>query len=270
MLFPLIFWGVLDGPCICLRYCGTTKADRLETIVAILNNVEHGDLRYNPLHGPQFGDAVNRMQLCIGEFGEAQRHHPIIFAPDENGQLIPMVLLGLERSENLHFNGYDWGDSYIPAARRRGPFSLTVKTGPDGHAVDMLVEVDLDDSRVGSSDGVALFKTHGGNSPMLDMISDALITLYDSVKGAPAFIQSVAALNLLREVQMDIDLGDGRSVTITGHHVIDEHVFANLNGTALEMLHRAGFLQPVVHALTSLTNIQHLIDRKVARAGDVY
>jgi SapC len=236
--------------------------------VAILNNVEHGDLRYAPVYGSQYGDTVNRMQLCIGEFAEAQRHHPIIFAPDGNGQLMPMALLGFERGENLHFGGSDWGSSYIPAARRRGPFSLTVKTGPDGSALDMLVEVDLDDSRVGSADGAPLFKTHGGNSPMLDMISEALVTLYDGVRSNPAFIEALNAHGLLREVQMDIDLGDGRSFSIAGHHVVDGQAFAELGGAALQSLNEAGYLQPVVHALSSLANIQNLVDRKVALASD--
>lgn len=234
--------------------------------MAILNNVEHGDLRYAPAYGPKFGDAVNRMQLCIGEFAEAQRHHPIIFATDAEGQLMPMALLGFERGENLHFNGSDWGSAYIPAARRRGPFSLTVKTSPDGEAVDMLVEADLADSRVGSNDGAPLFKQHGGNSPMLDMISEALVTLYDGVKRTPSFIETLSAHRLLREVQMDIDLGNGTSFSIAGHLVVDGQAFVELDGAALQSLNEAGYLQPVVHALSSLGNIQHLVDRKVALA----
>lgn len=236
--------------------------------MAILNNVEHGDLRYAPAYGAQFGDTVNRMQLCIGEFADAQRHHPIIFAPDGDGHLMPMVLLGFERGENLHFNGTDWGETYIPAAQRRGPFSLTVKTALNGETVDMLVEVDLADRRVGPTNGVPLFKEHGGNSPMLNLISETLVLLYEAVKGTPMFIQTMAAHKLLREVQMDIDLGDGRSFSIAGHHVIDEQAFSTLDGAALQSLNRAGYLQPVVHALTSLNNFQHLIDRKVARTGD--
>ncbi len=235
--------------------------------MTILNNVEHGDLRYTIAYGPEFGDCSNRMQLCVSEFAAAQRHHPIIFANDSEDRLTPMALLGFERGENLHYNGSDWGDAYVPAARRRGPFSLTVKTDTTGQPVDMLVEVDLEDSRISQNEGIPLFKKHGGNAPMLDIISDALVTLYDGINGTQAFIDALLSCQLLREVQMDIDLGDGRNFSIPGHLVIDELRFVELDGATLQSLNKAGYLQPVVHALSSLANIQHLVDRKVAKAN---
>jgi SapC len=233
--------------------------------MTILNNVEHGDLRYAPAYGPEFGDTVNRMQLCVGEFADAQRHHPIIFAKDVDGQLTPMVLLGFEKGENLHFDGTGWGIAYIPAAHRRGPFSLTVKADTSGEVIDMLIDVDLDDPRISKSEGAPLFKTHGGNAAALDMISEALVTLYDGVHGTPAYIKALLDHDLLREVQMDIELGEGPSVSITGHLVVDQSRFAELDGGALEALNKSGYLQPIVHALSSLANIQQLVDRKVIR-----
>lgn len=236
--------------------------------MAILNNVEHGDLRYLPLYGPDFGDTVNRMELLIGEFAEAQRHHPILFAPDNEGRLSAMVLLGFEKGENLHFDGTDWGPTYIPASRRRGPFSLSVKTDASGQEIDMLIELNLDDPQIGKQNGAHLFKPHGGNGAALDAISEALVTLYDGRKTTPGFISSLHGLGLLREVEMDIDLGNGQNFTIPGHFVIDEARFAELDGETLKALRDRGYLVPLVHALSSIANIQSLVDRKLARASD--
>jgi hypothetical protein len=236
--------------------------------MAILNNVEHSDLRYRPLYGPDFGDTVNRMALLLGEFAEAQRHHPIVFAPDSDGQLSAMILLGFEKGENLHFNGTDWGMAYVPVVRRRGPFSLSVKTDASGQEIDMLVEVDLDDPRVSDKSGAPLFKPHGGNDAALNAISEALVMLYDGTKATPDFIQTLLEHDLLREVAMDIDLGNGQSFTIPGHLVVDKARFAELDGNALKTLNDRGYLAPVVHAMDSIANIQRLIDRKLARAAD--
>lgn len=233
--------------------------------MAILNNVEHGDLKYQPIFGAEFGDAVNRMELFVGEFTEAQRSHPILFVPDAEGRLMAVALLGFEKGENLHLETSGWGAAYVPAARRRGPFSVSVKTDSAGHEVEMLIDVDLDDRRVGTDDGISLFKPHGGNSALLDMISDALVTIYHGTKQTPAFIDALMQYDLLREVQMDIDLGNGQSFAISGHLVVDEVRFAALDGGALKSLSDTGFLVPLVHAMTSVANIQQLVDRKVAK-----
>lgn len=236
--------------------------------MAILNNVEHGDLRYQPLFGTEFGDAVNRMELFVDEFSEAQRNHPILFASDAEGRLMALVLLGFEKGENLYLETSGWGSSYIPAVRRRGPFSVSVKTDNTGQEVEMLIDVDLDDRRIGADEGIALFKPHGGNSALLDMISDALVTIYHGTKQTPTFIETLMRHDLLREVQMDIDLGNGQSFAISGHFVVDEARFAALDGGALKSLSDAGFLVPLVHAMTSVANIQRLVDRKVARLSN--
>lgn len=233
--------------------------------MAILNNVEHGDLRFQPFFGTEFSDAANRMELFVSEFAEAQRSHPILFAPDAQGRLMAVALLGFEKGENLHLEPSGWGSSYIPAVRRRGPFSVSVKTDGAGQEVEMLIDVDLDDRRIGTDDGIALFKPHGGNSALLDMISDALVTIYHGTKQAPMFIDALIRHDLLREVQMDIDLGNGQSFAISGHLVVDEARFAALDGIALKSLSDSGFLVPLVHAMTSVANIQRLVDRKVAR-----
>lgn len=237
--------------------------------MAILNNVEHADLQYQPLFGTEFGDAVNRMELFVGEFAEAQRSHPILFAPDAEGRLMALALLGFEKGENLHLETSGWGSAYVPAARRRGPFSVSVRTDSAGQEVEMLIDVDLNDRRIGTDDGISLFKPHGGNSALLDMISDALVTIYDGTKQTPAFIDALMQYDLLREVQMDIDLGNGQSFAISGHLVVDEARFAALDGSALKSLSDAGFLVPLVHAMTSVTNIQQLVDRKVAKLSHV-
>jgi hypothetical protein len=231
--------------------------------VAILNNVDHGDLRCQMGFGAAFGDAVNRMQLFPAEFAEAQRHHPIVFAPDQDGRLSAMVLLGFDRGENLHLGADGWGESYIPVVRRRGPFSVSVKADASGAESEMLVEVDLADPRIGTMAGEPLFRPHGGNSAFLETVTEALLTLYEGAQAAPLFMEALVEQDLLREVQIEIDLGEGKSISIPGHFVIDENQFAKLGAAELKALRDGGYLVPIIHAMGSIANIQRLVDRKL-------
>jgi hypothetical protein len=231
--------------------------------MAVLNNIDHSALCYTPQYGNAFSDRVNRMPLLPNEFAEAQRDHPILFANEPDTGMMAVALLGLESGENLHFNGHDWGAAYVPAMHRRGPFSLRVQKDSSGTATDLLIEVDLDDVRLSSETGIPLFKAHGGNSEMLDMISGTLLTIFEGSEIADRFAQMLSALGLLVPAAIEVELGDGRSVDIRDHFIVDAAVFETLGATQLKQLNDAGFLVPAVHAMTSVANIQRLIDRKV-------
>lgn len=235
--------------------------------MAMLNNVDHADMRYRPMFGEAFGDCVNRMQLFPSEFADAQRDHPILFAWEPDGGVTAIALLGLESGENLHFNGQDWGGSYIPAMQQRGPFSLQVRNDASGAALDLLIEIDPGDARLGTEVGEPLFKPRGGNGAMLEIISNTLLTIFQGAEMAAAFSQMLQDFGLFVPAIIQVDLGDGHSVEIRDHLIVGAERFQELDAAQLKQLSDAGFLVPVVHAMASVANIQRLIDRKVAGAS---
>lgn len=230
--------------------------------MAVLNNIDHAALRFKPQFGSIFGDCVNLMQLFPNEFAEAQRDHPILFVEDPESGLIAIALLGFEAGENLHFNGRDWGDAYIPATHRRGPFSLQVQKDGSGAARDLLIEIDQNDPRLREGEGAPLFKPHGGNGEMLELMSRTLLTLLEGTEVARPFTEMLAAFGLLVPVAIEVDLGDGHFIDIRDHLIVDAGVFQSLDAAQLKQLNDAGFLVPAVHAMVSVANIQRLIDRK--------
>jgi len=247
--------------------CGAEDFYETSTNMAVLNNVDHAELRYNPQFGSAFGDCANRMPLLPTEFAEAQRDHPILFAEQPDAGLIAVALLGLESGENLHFDGRNWGDAYIPALHRRGPFALQVQKDASGAAQDLLIDVDLNDARLGNDEGFPLFKPHGGNSEMLDLISSTLLTIFEGSEITAPFTDMLNELGLLVPAAIDVDLGDGRSIEIRDHMIIDAAAFQSLTASQLKQLNDAGFLVPTVHAMASVANIQRLIDRKTRGAA---
>ncbi len=228
---------------------------------APLNNVTHADLCVTPLSGAAFGDAVNQTLIFPTEIEAAQRDYPILIARDAEGEWQLLVLLGLDRDENLFLDGARWTARYIPAVHRRGPFLIGMPAG-EGDAGPM-IHVDLDDPRVGA-EGDRLFLPHGGNSPYLDGVADALRTIHEGHAATRPMFDAFEAAGLIAPVALEIELEEGRHYVVGDRFTIDAERLATLDPDALVALHRAGALHLAYAIRSSLGNVELLIARKRA------
>ena len=230
----------------------------------LLNNVDHHDLKVVPRFGPEFGDSVNLVPVFPTEFEALQREFPILFQASEGGGYQAVALLGLDRDENLFLSGDRWQTRYVPAVQRRGPFSIVFQQREDGGELrrEPMIHVDLDDPRIGRETGFPLFLPHGGNAPFLDEVVEVLRTIYDGFDIAEPLFAALAALELIEPVDIEIELGEGRTYRLPDFHSVSAARLAALDGAGLERLHRSGFLAIAFHALSSLGNIPRLIELK--------
>jgi SapC len=230
----------------------------------LLNNVDHGNLTVSHRFGPVFGDQVNSVRLLPTEYDMASREYPILFRRDaETGQTFAVVILGLDTDENLFLAGDRWDARYIPAVQARGPFSIGLQRNEDGTPGDAMIHVDLDDARVGrGTEGHAVFLPQGGNSPYLDKIASVLGTISDGLEMEPAMFAAFAEFDLIKPVQLEIQVSDSRRYDLTDFMTIDTARLAELDGEALARLNRAGFLRLAFAASASLGNISYLIELK--------
>ncbi|MDX1293453.1 MAG: SapC family protein, partial [Hyphomonas sp.] len=83
--------------------------------MALLNNIDHPDLRVITRYGADYGDSVNLAAVYPTEFSELQREYPIFFMKDAEGAFFCVVLLGLDKGENLFLDGDRWNARYVPA-----------------------------------------------------------------------------------------------------------------------------------------------------------
>jgi hypothetical protein len=229
-----------------------------------INNIDHADLRVSPKAGAAFGDAANQALVFPAEFEDLQREFAIIFRRRETG-LQAYALLGLDRDENLYLSGDRWASRYVPASHRRGPFSIGIaRDSADGEPGEAMIHVDMDDPRVGESEGLPLFLQHGGNAPYLDQSSGVLRLLYEGMESAPAAYAALDEAGLLAPVTLTIDVSEDRRYTVPDVLVVDIERLAALAGEPLERLHRSGVLRLAILATASLGNVQQLIARKQA------
>lgn len=228
-----------------------------------LNNVDHADLRVITGHSAAFGDSVNQAVVFPTEFEALTREYPIFFRRDDSGGHVSVVLLGLDRDENLLLDESGWQARYIPAMHQRGPFVIAMHRPRDELVQpDATLQIEVEHPRVSNTEGEPLFLPHGGNAPYLEHMLGVMRTiLIGRDKSAPMFA-AFEELTLLREVNLDIQLDSSRSYSVPGLLTIDERRLGELDGPALDLLHRQGFLRSAFQVAASTANVGRLIELK--------
>jgi hypothetical protein len=235
----------------------------------ILNNVDHQNLRVISKHGESFGESVNIAPIFPTEFTDAQRDFPILFRKDpESGDFQAVVLLGLDKNENLFLDGERWAADYVPAVFSRGPFSIALQQREvDGQLQgEPMVHIDLDDPRVSETEGEPLFLEQGGNSQYLNNISDVLNRLYSGVATSREMFDAFQSCDLLEPVSVEVTVNDEKRYKIENYYTINEEKLVDLEGAKLKKLSSAGFLRCAYMAIASLGRISKLIDIKNKRS----
>jgi hypothetical protein len=225
---------------------------------AVLNNVEHKNLRIVTERSAEYGDAVMSALTFPAEFRELQGTYPIVFSRDDNGDYTPLALFGFEPGENLFLGPGGWDAPAIPLSIERQPFMI-------GRAAEELqVHVDLANPRVrdGGIEGEPVFLTYGGTSEYLERITSVLRTIHDGIETSRTFVAALRELDLLESFVLDVELDDGARHRLVGFHTINEERLQALPAEGLDRLHRAGYLQAVYMQIASLSQFRSLIERR--------
>lgn len=233
---------------------------------ALLNNLEHKQLRIVTKRGAAYGDAVMSALTFPAEFRELQAHYPIVFAKNHDGTSFdPIALFGFQQGENLFLGsgpglGNGWDAPYIPLTVERQPF--LIGRPANGAQEGMMIHVDLDSPRVSTTEGEPLFLSYGGSTEYLERISRVLRSIHDGLETSKGFVAALLHLELLESFVLDIELDDGSQNRLAGFYTIHEERLAQLKGEQLARLHEVGYLQAIYMAVASLSQFRALIDRK--------
>lgn len=228
--------------------------------IALLNNIEHRDLRVITGHRPGLGSEVAWVPTFATEFRSLQGHYPIIFRRDDAGARFEAIaLLGFTEDENLFLENGRWDAPVIPLLLERQPFLI----GRSGD--ELMIQVDLDHPRVSLTEGEPVFKPHGGNGDYLAHVDGLLSTIHHGLQFEGGFIEALSRHELLEPFAIEIELDDGSHNRMSGFYTINEERLAGLDASAIGALHQAGHLGPIWFALASLSNLRSLIDRKNRR-----
>lgn len=235
---------------------------------ALLNNVDHKDLRIITARSARYGDDIRGAMTFSWEFRNVQAEYPIFFRKDpESGEFIAMAIFGFEDGENLYLHDDGWDANYVPLMVLREPFLIGRQPEDATEDSGPMVHIDMDSPRVSDSEGERVFLPHGGVSEFLDNVNSMLKTINDGFDVSDLFIKHLEKYELLESFALDIALNDGSENRLMGFHTIDEEKLAALDADAVADLHAKGFLQPIYMVIASLSNIRTLIDRKNAKVA---
>lgn len=226
---------------------------------ALLNNIEHHDLRVITAHGAAYGDQVMSVATFPAEFRDVQACFPIVFRQTTDGLgFEPMALLGFQEGENLFLKGAQWDAMYKPMMLERQPFLIGINGG------ELMVNVDLDHPRVSRTEGEPVFLTHGGNTEFLEKSNSLLLSIHQGMQALQGFLAALLQHELLESFVLEVELNDGSQNKLVGLYTINEDRLQALSGEAVAQLHAAGHLQAIYFVVASLSNFRALIDRKNA------
>ena len=230
----------------------------------LLDNVTHHDVRVITRYDASYGHGVNQTLVFPTEFSELQREYAIFFRRTAAGSFHSVALLGLDSGENLFLHDGVWDARYIPALHQRGPCLLGFReVGTDGQTVrEPVIMIDMDDPRVNRSEGVRLFLPAGGKSSQLDRMSRALRTLQQGMEASEAMFAAFNAAGLLTRVKIDLRLDDSRIYTLPDLFTINAEALSALSAEKLASLNAKGFLALAFMVITSVSNVNWLMEMK--------
>jgi hypothetical protein len=234
------------------------------TNAVLLDNVAHKDLRVRTGYSAEFGDNINIAPVFPTEFAFAQREYPILFRKDPKGNLEAVVLLGLDKGENLFLDKNGWNARYVPAIQRRGPFLIGVHPNqdPGSDKQELMVHVDLDNPRISKTEGAPVFLRHGGNSPYLERAILMLKMIAHGAEFAQPMFAAFREAELIDEMVAEVSIEDHVKYNLPNFYTINEQRLAELDGKILERLNQAGYLQLAMLVVTSLGNMNWLVELK--------
>ena len=233
----------------------------------LLNNIDHPDLKVIPRHGAAFGDSVNQAIVFPTEYTDVQREYPILFRKDADGKFQSVALLGFDKGENLFLTDRGWQARHVPVLHQRGPFMIGFQNQEHDGQVrrEPVIYIDLDDPRVSKTEGQPLFLSHGGNAPYLQHVGNVLRAISLGLEIEREMFDAFEAAGLIEPAELDIKLDQHTVYQVPDIFSISEDKLAALRGDALEQLHRAGFLRLAYLVLSSLSNVNRLIEIKNAK-----
>ena len=231
---------------------------------ALLNNVDHQDVKVVTDRAARYGDAVMKAMTFPFEFRNIQAFYPILFQQDGDGDFQPVALFGFQENENLFLGEDGWSAAYIPAMLRREPFLIGFKEAAEGGSAERIrvLSLDMAHPRVNTEAGEALFEPLGGRTPFLEDIANLLETIYAGLEHGRAFVAALQQHDLLEAVTLDITLRDGSRNQLLGFHCIAEEAVPRLPAGVLDEFNKRDFLMPLFMVLASMANIQRLVELK--------
>lgn len=236
------------------------------TDYALLNNVDHAEIRIIGERSARYGDDIMHALVFPFEFRNVQACYPILFQQDGGGGFYPLALFGFQENENLFLDDGGWQAPYIPAMVRREPFLIGFQDPGTGGGTERtrVLSIDMNHPRVNTERGEPLFQPLGGRTAFLEKTADLLETVYAGIEHNKSFVAALQQHELLEAMTLEVQLQDGSRNQLIGFHCLAEEKIQGLSADVLGDFNQRGYLMPLFMVLASMGNLQRLAELKSA------
>ncbi len=224
-----------------------------------LHNERHKDVKIGGLKNVADLAEQHALGVVVQEFARAGAEFPIVFLKDQNvDRFFPVVMLGIEQNKNLFVSAEGkWDSSYIPARYTHKPFSVIPDPNDEkrfGIAIDMA-------SPLITEDGDALFTEDGKETEYFEARKNALMAYIDHEKVTTAFVDKLTELELIQPKNLNVKV-NGKEINLNGLHMVDEQKLHELDDETFLTLRKRGFLGPIYAHLSSVNQVNRLLERQ--------
>jgi hypothetical protein len=236
----------------------TTQMLFYESVVP-LSATQHHDCSVEPSTDFSFTAKVNSVPLMAVEFPQAAAEYAIVFA-GSGDNIIPAVILGLKRDQNLFLSSSDatWEAKYKPAFVRRYPFVFSGTS--DGQRFVLCIDEAFSGfNRQGR--GQKLFDGDGKATPFVENVAKFLQEYQTQFHRTRSFCHKVQELGLLEPMQAKVERPGGESLALGGFQAVNRTKLRELPGDRLAELAKTDALELLYLHIQSLRNLIGLPER---------
>jgi len=229
-----------------------------------LNSRDHGKWNSKNVDKAAWAATQHAIPITVDEFGQAQRHFPIIFSSGNSP--VPLALMGLNEGVNTFFDetGLASEDFYVPAYVRRYPYLLAKL---DSKNENMSLCFDPSSDILGEfKEGTALFDGEGQPSEHTQSILQFCQRFEEAGQRTAAFMDELKKHELLMEGEVAIQRGDASSdaqpYVYRGFNMINQEKLREVRGDVLRTWNQNGMLALVYAHLLSLDLMRVIFARQ--------
>lgn len=225
-----------------------------------LSSGRHAQCAVETDRGHGFTRGVNSVPLTAVEFPLAAAEYPIVFART-GGQVLPVVVLGARKSENLYLGPDErWLARYVPAFVRRYPFVFADSDRDDGKTLTLCI----DEAHPGvnfQGRGQVLFGPEGKPAAYVqDVLKFAQEYRAQGLR-TQAFTRRLDELGLLEPMQAEFEVGGAAPLRLGGFLVVGRDRLKAVAGARLDAMLKTDELELIYLHLQSLRNFGSLRER---------
>ena len=221
-----------------------------------INIEQHQHINVKPIIDWQHIAKLHQIEITVVEALQAASSFPLFFIKNSHtgATSISAITSFVVDSNVLVKEDGEHQIAYVPQAISLRPFTLGIDPENEKSIVPYL---DIE-SHLIDDEGEALFEGDKA-TPFFQQVNQQLEQLYHGQVATGKYIQDLQALNVIQNIELELSLANGQTSTLKGLSHLSEERLMQLSDEQQKALHDKGYYGPIYAMLSSLTQINRLI-----------